>query len=170
MKLTHHASPTRSFIIIAIIVLATVYASLLLMDAQLEFAVTNKVAGPSRLEAGIINTNDWQIYQEEQFQLSLMLPEDWNVTSSEPFPGYYLVDLAPQDDIGSVRIFVSKLGYAGVTDRKQASVTNTSGVKFDTHGDLIYTAKVGDYYYTFDGSIAPSLDEELKQIVRLARF
>ncbi len=170
MKLTHHHTPTRSFIIIIIVVLATVYTAFTLIKLQQQYVI-NKQSGSNnpKITQSKLNTDNWQNYIDPNYPLNILAPEDWTIDHDEDFSGYYTVNLKSKNQ-GVIKIFISQTGFAALNDNKGLVYKTNDGTEITKHDQWLYSAKVGEYYYTFDSTLGIDLEKELSEIIRLAHF
>ncbi len=170
MNLTHHRPPTRSFIIIIIVVLATVYTAFTLIKLQQQQTISiQSNNNDPKITPTSLNTDDWQNYIDRNYPLNILVPSDWQSGQDDSYSGFYSVNFKTKNS-GVVKIFVSQTSFAGINDNKGLVYKTDEGVEVTKHDDLLYTAKVGEYYYTFDATLAINLEKELSEIVRLAKF
>lgn len=171
MKLTHHLKSTRSFIILAFVVLLTAYTAVILSNIQVR--TTPKASDEANLivRNNKLDTSDWQEYLDTSYPLRIYYPETWTYSADiTSLAGFYTVNLYPEDSKTPVRIYISDQDFVAVDNLKGNQQTIAKNLTVTKYDDLIYTIKVGDYYYTFDGTMAESYSEELSEIVRMARF
>lgn len=171
MRLTHHVKSTRSFILLTIVVILTVYTAVILVRIQSQTLLTDTSSTqPSTIHSSI-DTSNWQDYQDRVYPLHVKFPETWKYSADiTTLPGYYTVNLTPQDSKTSIRIYINDKDFVAVDNLKGNQQTIAKNLTVTNYDGLIYTIKVGDYYYTFDGTMAPLSTTELSEIVRLAKF
>ncbi len=171
MKLTHHTKATGSFIALLIIVLVVVYASLLLSKIQKRTISQENSPIDYLNRHSKIDTTNWQSYEDNSYPLKLSFPKEWTYSADiTSLAGYYTVNLFPQDSKNPIRVYISDKDFVainGLSGKPKLIVKDLTATNYE---DLIYTIKVGEYYYTFDASLNQSYKEELAEIVRLARF
>lgn len=171
MKLTHHLKSTRSFILIAFIVLLTVYTAVVLTRIQMRATMNELSTVGTMPKNQQYDTSDWQKYQDPAYPISISYPETWTYSADiKTLPGFYTINLFPKDSKNSVRIYISEEDFVAVDNLKGNQQTIAKNLTVTNYQDLIYTIKVGDYFYTFDGTLADQYQAELSEIVRLARF
>lgn len=169
MRLTHHHPSTRSFLIIIIVVLATVYTAFTLINLQQRNSKLGQTKSNPKITQTALNTNDWKNYVDPAYPLNILVPEDWQVQPDESYSGFYTVNFETKNR-GVLKIFISQTEYAGVKGNEGTTYKNNAGIEVTKYDDWLYTAKVGDYYYTFDATLGINLEKELSEIIRLAKF
>lgn len=173
MKLTHHSTPSRSFILLTFIVLCTVYAALVLTrinrvyGPQAEVTTTKKLTQPT--DAKTITTNvdttDWANYNDDRFPLIISYPKSLTIDTNTKLEEYYIINLTETTSKASIKIFISDKGFAGTAALAGSDFITKNGYTATNYDNIIYTIKVGEYFYTFDGTNAPNLQNELAEIV-----
>jgi hypothetical protein len=169
MKPTHHHTPTRSFIIVIIVVLATVYTAFTLIKLQQMNQNNNPSDNIPRLTQTNLNTDGWENYIDHYYPLNILVPKDWKIEPDDSYTGFYTINFSAKDH-GTVKIFISQDKFAGITNTSGLVYKTNDGVEVTKYDDLLYTAKVGGYYYTFDATLAIDVEKELSEMIRLAKF
>ncbi len=170
MNLTHHIKSTRTFILLTVIVLLTVYTAVALSDIQ-SSSLSKDDLGKVAVQKNKFDTKKWQSYDDNAYPLKLLIPETWTYAADKTtLPGFYTINLAPQNAKLGVRVYISNTDFVAVDDLKGTQQTIAKNLTVTNYDDIIYTIKMGDNYYTFDGTTNESLKPELSEIVRLARF
>ncbi|GEM_PF-1436918 len=173
MKLTHHSTPSRSFILLTFIVLCAVYAALVLTrinrvyEPEVEVVTTEQPTQSPQTETITtdVDTTDWEVYNDDQFPLIISHPESLTVDVNTELEGYYIVDLSRTTPRTSIKIFISDEGFAGTAALAGSDFITSNGYTATNYDNIIYTIKVGEYFYTFDGTNAPNLQNELAEII-----
>ena len=176
MKLTHHSTPSRSFILLTFIVLCAVYAALVLTrinrvyEPEGDVVSTEQSTESTEIETVItdVDTSDWGDYNDDQFPLIISHPESLTVGTNTELEGYYIVNLSETTPRTSIKIFISDEGFAGTAALAGSDFITNNGYAATNYDNIIYTIKVGEYFYTFDGTNAPDLQSELAEIVNSA--
>lgn len=168
MRLTHHHYPTRSVIILVIIVLATVYTAFTLLALQQKQLSLKSFDAP-KIASTRLNTDDWQTYIDRTYPLDLLVPKDWKVVPDDSYSGFYVVNFETRNQ-GTVKVFISDTQFAGIKTEDGLTFKTNEGIEVTKYDEWLYTAKVDNYYYTFDATLGIDLQKELAEIVRLARF
>jgi hypothetical protein len=170
MNLTHHIKSTRTFILLTVIVLLTVYTAVALSDIQSSTFSKDNFAKPA-VQKSKFDIKKWQTYEDNAYPLKLLIPETWTYSADKTtLPGFYTINLVPQKSKLGVRVYISNTDFVAVDDLKGNQQTIAKNLTVTNYDDIIYTIKVGDNYYTFDGTTNESVKAELSEIVRLARF
>lgn len=179
MQLTHHSTPSRSFIVLIVIVLCTVYAALVLTrinrlyvdDAQTtQPEPINNVEAPTLEAVTELDTTDWEEFADKTYPLTIKIPDGWDTTTSDDLENLYLISITQDDPEALIRIFIAKEKPAEIgflQSRNFTSKLNYSGTNYD---NMIYHIKAGELYYTFDGTAAPDYAAELAAIVNSAKL
>lgn len=170
MRLTHHTSPTRSFLIIMIVVLATVYTALTLIHLQWKLEQIAQQKHNMSMPKGNLDTGSWVQYLDKNYPLNLLVPTNWQIYSSEVNGDFYVVHLDPPGKSGSIDIYVSNKGFAGIANPSGTNFYNSSKNIVTEYQDGIFLIKTKEFYYTFDAISATNFHKELLEIVRTARF
>lgn len=171
MNLTHHVKSTRSFILLTIIVLLTVYTAVVLSGIQSRNVISDVNSTNPINKSAQFDTTNWQQYQDTAYPLLIKFPETWTYSADiTSLAGFYTVNLLPPKSKNPIRIYISDKDFVAVDNLKGNQQTIAKNLTVTNYDDLIYTIKVGDYYYTFDGTMNESIKSELSEIVRLARF
>ncbi len=170
MNLTHHIKSTRTFILLTVIVLLTVYTAVALSDIQSSTFVKDDFKKPV-VKKSKMDTSKWQLYNDTAYPIKLLIPETWTYSADKTtLPGFYTINLIPKNSKLGVRVYISDTDFVAVEDLKGNQQTIAKNLTVTNYDDIIYTIKVGDNYYTFDGTTNESAKAELSEIVRLAKF
>ncbi len=172
MRLTHHTRATRSFIIIIVLTMLAVYTAFALGRIQNRNANYDRRDLASMSNPGPnLDTSDWQTYTDNAYPLKISYPNTWYYSADRTtIPDVYTINLAPEKDAQPIRIFISKESFIAVDNLKGKQIRIAVGQIATNYDDLVYAVKVGDNYYTFDGTMNEAYKKELAEIVRTARF
>lgn len=172
MRLTHHTRATRSFIILTILTMMVVYTAFALGRIQSRSAYSNRRDLATLSDPGAdLDTSQWQNYSDNAYPLRISYPETWGYSADRTtIPGVYTINLAPTQDAPPIRIYISQENFIAVDHLSGIPIRITGGHIATNYEDLVYAVKVGDNYYTFDGTMNESYKAELAEIVRTARF
>ncbi len=169
----HIPRNTRIFIGLSIVTLLLTYLAITLSDIQGNYFLSKGRHHPykKRIEATKkpIDTAMWETYEDPQLPLSFRLPEEWTVTTSNLENNFYDIALANPGQNGQIHIYVSKDGYLGLQglNEKPFELAGAKGTKIN---DSLFGLKAGEYYFTFDGSMAPSIQEEYAALLTTLKF
>ncbi|QQS23258.1 hypothetical protein IPM19_01685 [bacterium] len=172
MRITHHTLATRSFIIIVLLTMFAVYTAFVLARIQNRNSAADQRDIASQSDKGEkIDSTNWQVYTDNAYPLRISYPETWFYSADRTtIPEVYTINLAPEKDAPPIRIYISKENFVAVDNLKGSPVRIAMGQIATNYDDLVYAIKVGDNYYTFDGTMNEQYKAELAEIVRTARF
>lgn len=174
MQLSHHEIPSRSFVLLTIIVLCTVYAALVLTRIN-RLYVKEQPPVQQTAQAQVhgvtpADTTDWEQFEDKDYPLSMLVPEGAQVRTHDDFENLYLVTVSETDMDMLVRIFVGKDQPSEISSLQSKDFTTTTGYAGTNYDNVIYQFKSGDYYYTFDGTATPERAAELMALVNSAEL
>ena len=167
----HISKRSRSFIILVVVVLATVYTALLLFSIQRNYTspVRLTTQSESRLSSSI-DTQDWQIVESKEYPISFSIPTNWKSAESAAAGDIYQITITPPTQGNPIRIYISDTNFLGIDGLTTSNITTKQGYKGIVAANSLYGIKNGDYFYTLDGTLNESRIEELKAIVNSIRF
>lgn len=175
MKLTHHSTPSRSFILLTIIVLCTVYAALVLTRINKLYLEETEVPAPQPTtltesertleQIPQLDTTDWVEYNDDVYPFTIYVPKGWRIKLNDQIENLYLVSITQTSPQSLIRIFITKVEPERPALTPTQTFKTNSGYEVTNYNNTIYQVKVGDVYYTFDGSAAPESKDLLKTIV-----
>lgn len=116
-----------------------------------------------------VDTSDWKTYHDKSYPLAFLYPKNWTIKGAVNKSNYYDVDLNPGPTSPDMHIYISHEGYYALEGLKQTPypVGNRSG--FTVSNNLV-GIKVGDYYYTFDGSMNNKQADEFSALISTVTF
>ncbi len=182
MKLTHHSTPSRSFVLLTIIVLCTVYAALVLSRINrlyveapaatqpIQAQPDNQPTQTSFRQVEAADTTRWNEFKDQDYPLTFLRPQGWNVTWNDDVPDLYVVSVTRSNPRAQIKIYLSKIAPAAPQTLSQANYTTANGYLTTNFNNLIYQTKVGEYYYVFDGTDAGEYLPELAGLVNSVRL
>ncbi len=182
MKLTHHSTPSRSFIILIIIVLCTVYAALVLTRinklyvqdeidktiSQEQTPTKESVPEPEFPQVQPADTARWNEFVDQDYPLTFLRPQGWNVTWNDDIDDLYIVYVTRNDPRAQIKIYLTKTEPAEPRAFGKMTFVTANGYEATNYYNNIYQIKYGEYYYVFDGSAAQNYRAELAGIVNTA--
>ncbi|HMQ02097.1 MAG TPA: hypothetical protein PKD79_03445 [Candidatus Doudnabacteria bacterium] len=181
IKLTHHPTPSRTFILLTVIVLCFVYAALVLsrinhlyeeeltvmVDVNPQMTNTQAIETETRPN---INTSQWVPYANPNYPMELLIPANWQASNPVQLSGYDILTLNQTNPRAQIRIFISTENFAGVAGLAGRDFTTQNGYNATAYEGNIYTIKAGEYYYTFNGTSASAVANQLLVIIHTAKL
>lgn len=175
MKLTHHSTPSRSFILLIVITLCTVYAALVLSRINRLYQQETITISPERTTTPpitrslpLLDTSQWREYRDNEVPLIIQAPPGWRITFNKDLDDFYTVVLTRNSPRAQIKIYVSENSFAAIEGLTLQNTTAESKYQFTLYDDSILTTKVGEYYYTFDGVNASEDFDVLSTIAQTA--
>lgn len=180
MRLTHHSTPSRSFIILTIIVLCTVYAALVLTRINRLYVAEEtkdttevveqphqeqKPEQPAFPQVQPADTTNWNKFADQDYPITLLRPQGWNVTWNDDINDLYILYITRNNPRAQIRIYLTKTEPVEPHAFGKMNFTTKNGYQATNFYNNIYHLKYGEYYYVFDGNSAQNYREELAGIV-----
>ena len=174
MKHIPHSS--RVFIGLLVITLLLTYVTLMLSDYEANSILSTSAPLPSAqseiqpaVEKPKLDTTEWKTYQDKNYPIAFLHPENWIVKSSTNKQNFYDIVLNPGAKFQNIHIYVSTEGYYALDGLKQ-----TPHQIGDRQGfiatDNLAGIKVGEYYYTFDGTMNNTQLNEFSTLLSTVTF
>ncbi len=173
--ISHIPRNTRIFIGLVIITLLVTYLAIALstsFESQLGGqSIKEKIREQESSIANpkSIDTSDWTTYNDDSYPISFSHPPTWKITTSETDSDFYNIALKVTESTEDINIYISKTGYLGIDGLNEKPYTVGSAQGTIVNGGLIGLKK-GEYYYTFDASMNPKLENEFKALVKTVKF
>jgi hypothetical protein len=170
----HISRATRIFIGITIITLLLTYVALILSERQEISLLSQQVDFNPRLQRNdpprtMLNTTDWKNYDDAAHSISFLYPKDWKIETETNIDDFYTIVITPAKSPTSIYIYVSKTGYLGLDglNKKPYAIDSAKGIIIN---ETLIGVQAGEYYYTFDGSFTPSMDNEFYTLIHTVKF
>lgn len=181
MRLTHHSTPSRSFILLTIIVLCTVYAALVLSRINRlyqEDVVPTPVSEPTNVtptetaleEIPALDSTDWVEYNDDVYPFTIFVPKGWRIRLNDQIENLYIVSISKISSDNLIKLFIGKTELEPPFGVEGKKFTTSQGYEVTNYNNEIYHVKVGELYYTFDGTAASESKDVLKEIVNSAEL
>lgn len=160
----HIPRATRIFIGLAIVTLLLSYLAINLAEYNENSILTQGNKSIPKQHSNIpvqemLDTSDWKRYSDPIYPLTFLYPEGWTVETSTNVNGFYDIALTPAKSNTTIDIYISEDGYLGLDGLKEKpyAIGQAQG-KIITEN--LIGVKTGEYYYTFDGTLAPQFTNE----------
>ena len=176
MKLTHHSTPSRSFVLLTIIVLCTVYAALVLTRINKLYLMESEPVVPTTQEAAAeasatftqatpADISNWIEFADEDYPITFLRPQGWRITWSDDLEDIYILSVTRTNPPAQMRIFLTKDAPGEIKNLPSQTFITKNGYTATNYNNQIYVIKEGEYYYTFDGNAAEEYTAELAAMV-----
>ncbi len=179
----HIPRSSRIFIGLVIITFALTYIALSLSSYKADFilqdlqsqAQTSKdklnASGqtPQETPRPLLDTTDWKTYIDKNYPISFLYPKTWKVSSSINKLGFYDIYLNPGAKYFDIHIYIDAKSYAGLEGLPQTPTKVGQQTGFSVSQNLI-GIKVGESYYTFDGSMNSTHTDEFNTLLSTVKF
>lgn len=182
MKLTHHSTPSRSFVLLTIVVLLTAYAALVLTrinrlytevttDQPTEQPIVQPPTNqPTIADIPSLNSDDWVEYSDDKYPFTILVPKGWRIRINDQMADFYLVSITQSKPQSLVSLFVGREQPEKIAFLPSKTMKTRQGYTVTNYDNKIYQLKVGEFYYSFDGSEAPEAQDVLWEIVNSAKL
>lgn len=174
---------TKSFIVIFTVAILGTYLSLWLTGTvnfnlgdkslkDLGYQIINydgQTQPANEQAAAKVNTSDWKTYTDSRYNFSFKYKPDWKVLPAINKGGFYVLQIDPGKKYYNIRIFVSPNQYLGIDglQTQPETIGNQAGLNVK---NLLYGAKSGGNYFTFDIGFSLSLQPEFMALVHSVQF
>jgi hypothetical protein len=167
----HIPHATRIFIGVIIITFLLTCVALYLSAYQQRIAQNETMSPVDEIHQNIpnIDTSDWQSYQDKAYPISFRFPKEWKVSAGDNQLGFYDIDIIKGEGHQDMHFYISSSDYYGLAtfDHTPHMVGTRKG--FQAAKNLV-GIKVGEYYYTFDGSYEAEQADEFDAILNSVTF
>ncbi len=172
--ISHIPHNTRIFIGLVIITLLVTYLAIALSssyESQLGGqSIKQKIEEQeSSTQQPSVDTSKWITYTDKTYPISFNHPSSWSVITPKTDSDFYKLALNVTESAEDINIYISKTGYLGMDGLKEKPYALGSAQGSIVNGGLIGLKK-GEYYYTFDASMNPKLENEFNALVRTVKF
>lgn len=116
-----------------------------------------------------LDTSDWKSYEDKTYPLTFLYPKTWTTKSTVNEQEFYDIVLNPGAKFYDIHIYVSTDGYYGLEGLKQTPILIGNRQGFSASENLA-GIKVGEYYYTFDGSMNTTQADEFYTLLDTVKF
>jgi hypothetical protein len=116
-----------------------------------------------------VDTTDWQTYTDKKYPLTFLYPKSWTVKAAVNKQKFYDITLNPGAKYPDMHIYVSTDGYYALDGLKQTPAKIGGQTAF-TVSENLYGIKVGEAYYTFDGSLNTTQVPEFTALLKTVKF
>lgn len=175
----HIPRSSRNFIGLVVITFALTYialslssykADILLRDIQTQTQTeSDKLTTPQEIPRPLLDTTDWKSYIDKNYPISFLYPKTWKISSSVNKFGLYDIYLNPGAKFYDIHIYISPKTYAGLAGLPQTPTKVGQQTGFSVSPNLI-GIKVGESYYTFDGSMNSTHTDEFNTLLSTVKF
>lgn len=117
----------------------------------------------------LIDTTNWTAYQDRAYPIAFLHPKDWTVKGAVNNLKFYDLTLNPAKTNQNIHILISRDSFYGLEGMKQTPhlVGNQTGFIVS---DNLVGIKMGEYYYTFDGTMNPDQTDEFAGLLSTVTF
>lgn len=175
----HIPHSSRIFIGLVVITFALTYIALSLSTYKAEFTLRNshpqtqvddkEPINSQPISRAIIDTADWKTYIDKNYPISFLYPKTWAIKSSVNKLGFYDIVLNPGAKFADMHIYISKDSYVGLDSLPQTPAKIGKLRGFMVSENLV-GIKVGESYYTFDGSMNNTQIDEFATLLTTVKF
>ena len=171
----HIPYSSRIFIGLVIITFALTYIALSLSTYKADFTLrtsnpqTEVNHSEKKSPRPFLDTSNWATYVDKNYPLSFLYPKTWKASSSINKLGLYDIYLNPGAGFFDIHIYISPKSYAGLEGLTQTPVKVGGQTGFSVSSNLI-GIKVGENYYTFDGSMNSTQTDEFETLLTTVKF
>lgn len=179
----HIPRSSRIFIGLVIITFALTYIALSLSSYKADFILQNtqsqtqtnhdnlQISKQTQPETPhrLLDTTDWKSYIDKNYPISFLYPKTWKISSSINKLGFYDIYLNPGAKFFDIHIYISPKSYAGLEGLPQTPTKVGQQTGFSVSPNLI-GIKVGESYYTFDGSMNSTHTDEFNTLLSTVKF
>lgn len=172
----HIPRSSRIFIGVLIIAMLLTYIALHFSMYVAKFTLNNSPELPSAHETEApqteivkVSTEDWESYEDDTYPIAFLHPENWTVKASLNRMGFYDIVLNPGAQFYDMHIYASNDSYYGLEGLKQTPI-KIGGLDGFKYSENLFGIKVGENYYTFDGTLNSTQTAELITLLDTIKF
>jgi hypothetical protein len=166
--MTYFSTESKSFIILIILIVLASWGSIKLTQ-QYRNDRLPEVPIHQAVEPTGVSTLDWHSYVDPVYPLVFKYPKGWTVQEIKAEPDFYVIALTPKNSDAEMRVYINNFDYFALNGlpSKPRRVGNEPGLGY---GETLASAKVGKYFYTFDGGLDTSLVPEFQSLLNTVEF
>jgi hypothetical protein len=169
--MTHLSFQSKTFVLLLIVALGTAYGAITLSKKVQVDRLPETIVTPEQKPATLptVSTEGWDTYADDEYPLLFKYPSTWKVSSITTEPDYYVLAITKPKNGGELRVYINDQDFYALGGLVSTPI-KLDNEPANAHGQMLASAKVGKYYYTFDAGKGPALIPEFQAFLTTIEF